>query len=415
MLLFLCHTRKYKASLLSARAKEHKSNLIKKVIIINEQLARPDKTTQECYSSPTEEKLTRAALKSEFDKHVLGDPSTLVILDSLNYIKGFRYELHCISKASGEKHGVVWLICSEEVAKKWNEKRSNDDRNKYSDDTMNELILRYEPPDQRNRWDRPLYRVDVNSTLNDSLLEELNILLNSDNISTNNGDETGYAAEKILNKSVYNMHSLSDAIKDSSQSTTVTSSKQLGSSFKRATAIGSGFRRGNGSKCTINDLKSTETVVKDEINTKEEINEPNKETVTLSAPKKREVKKMEDLVDSLLDSFLLDVEALKQGQSTKIATAASSNVLNDVDNISQGASTAFLGAQQGSSSVGNGNINVPIGSGKTFTMHVNRTVQIVEMKRLRRQYITWVKDNPPKDTSSTGIATSFLSFVQNQL
>ena len=35
------------------------------------------------------------------------------------------------------------------------------------------------------------------------------------------GDTTGKAAERILNKNVYNVHSLSDAIKDSIQSTTL--------------------------------------------------------------------------------------------------------------------------------------------------------------------------------------------------
>ena len=92
------------AKLLAERAKSHRSGLIKNVVIINEQSARPDKTLFQCYETSTEEKLTRSALKSEFDKYVVGDRTTLVILDSLNYIKGFRYELHCISKAVGEKH-----------------------------------------------------------------------------------------------------------------------------------------------------------------------------------------------------------------------------------------------------------------------------------------------------------------------
>lgn len=409
--LFLSCISHFAASILSQRAKKHKSGLIKNTVIINEQTARPDKTLHECYSTPTEEKLTRSALKSEFDKYVIGDRKTLVILDSLNYIKGFRYELHCISKASGEKHGVIWLICREEVAKKWNEKRT-DEKNKYTEETMDELILRYEPPDQRNRWDRPLYRVDVHSTLDQSLLAELK--LNQDHVDTannNDDDETGKAAEKILKKSVYNMHSLSDAIKDSSQSSTITSNKKLGSSFRKVTTGSGGFRRAGVVPEQDSLEKKNHSTEKGDDNTSEVIAE---DTTSKRLGKEREVKKMEDLIDAILDSFLLDVEALKEGQSTMLTTAASSNVLNDVESISQDISNAFLNAQS-NASVGGGKITVPIGSGKTFSIQVNKTVQAVEMKRLRRQYVSWIKDNPPRDVSTEGIAASFLSFIENQL
>lgn len=391
--------------------KKHSSGLIKNTVIINEQSARPDKTLLECYATSTEEKLTRSALKSEFDKHVIGDTKTLVILDSLNYIKGFRYELHCISKAVGEKHGVIWLLCREEVAKKWNEKRS-DERQKYSEEIMNELILRYEPPDQRNRWDKPLYRVDVHSTLEDKLLDELQIC--KDNENTNNDDtdddQTGRAAENILNKSVYNMHSLSDAIKGSTQSATVTSKKKIGSSFRRASP-GGGFKRAVATDTNITHSDTKESVIAEGASIS---NDEGCEQRKHQAPK-RKLKKMEDLVDAILDSFLLDVEPLKEGQSTKLSTAASSNVLHDVDIISQNIATTFLNAQRNTSLGNGGSISVPIGSGKTFSIQINKTVQIVEMKRLRKQYVRWVKDNPPRDTSSMGISYSFLSFLENQL
>lgn len=366
----------------------------------------------------------------------------MVILDSLNYIKGFRYELHCISKAAGTKHGVIWLICNEDRVTKWNEERSAMKENYYyTKEMMDELITRYEPPDQRNRWDRPLYRVDVNSTF-----EEDNTDTGGD--GDDNQDGTGKAAEKVLNKSVYNMHSLSDAIKDASQSTTITSSKQMGSSFKRVTTnnapstlvsttikTGAAVANANTASSGRGGFRRIAPRVSktDDIDNNDDMNKTNAETTEVStatinsvnnndqAPssnieKKREIKKMEHLIDAILDSFLLDVEPLKEGQSTKLSKAASSNVLNDVDSVSQDIISAFLVAQQ-SSSGGGGGIVVPIraSEGKTFTLQVNRTIQIGEMKRLRRQYITWVKDNPPRDTSYLGIASSFLSFVQNQL
>lgn len=476
------------ANLLAERAKNHKSNIITKTIIINNQSSRPDKTTHECYQSSTEEKLTRSALKSEFDKYVIGDKSTLVILDCLNYIKGFRYELHCISKAVGEKHGVIWLLCDEAVAKQWNkeriannEKDNGKDKDKdepyyYTEKMMDELMLRYEPPDQRNRWDKPLYRVDVNSTLPDSILQGYD-----DNNDNDNDDETGRTAETILNKSVYNMHSLSDAIKDTSQSKTVTSnqkkiipsekereremmmngdsdnsdssdgekeeveekkdltlaslsslavkttrtvtsttnpSQKKGSSFRRAKP-GNGFRRAGVKK--QNTTPTTITTIKQETptlvpaNIKQ--NEPASTTTTKQQKQKRTVKKMEDIIDNILDSFLLNVQPLKEGQSTKIEFNASTNVLNDVESISQKLATALLEAQsQSVNGTGSGTLTIPIGTtGKQASINVHKTIRVVEMKRLRRQYVSWVKDHPPKDASMSSIAFSFLSFIENQL
>lgn len=51
------------------------------------------------------EKITRGGLKSGVN-HAL-NAKTLVILDSLNYIKGFRYELYCSARSEGTQHCVV--------------------------------------------------------------------------------------------------------------------------------------------------------------------------------------------------------------------------------------------------------------------------------------------------------------------
>ncbi len=455
------------AKQLAAQALAHKSNLIQSTIIINEQSARPDKTIYECYANSTEEKLTRSALKSDFDKYV-NDPTKLVILDSMNYIKGFRYELHCISKAAGQKHGVIWTLCKESVAKAWNEERAEERKNTdididlntssnnnnegdgedyegdknyyYSTEMMNELICRYEPPDQRNRWDRPLYRVDIHSTLKDEILEKLGGILDDTGDAGGDGDgdndQTGRAAEEALNRSVYNMHSLSDAIRDTSQAKAVTSHKMV-KSFRRS--AGSGFKRAGGRMSggfkkkmedggleTSKDPTSTcsKTTATDMTNTTEEAsNNENtsgtKPINTASTTAKREVKKMEDLIEPILDSFLLDVEPLKEGLSTRLHASAHSNVLHDVDSISQETLNSFLSAQKLMSSLGGGTggkLSVKIGSGgETYSMQVNRLVKVAELKRLRRQYIKYVSAHPPQDTSEGGIAKSFLSYIENQI
>jgi hypothetical protein len=51
------------------------------------------------------EKITRGSLKAAVD-HAL-NAQTIVVLDSLNYIKGFRYELYCSARQESTPHCVV--------------------------------------------------------------------------------------------------------------------------------------------------------------------------------------------------------------------------------------------------------------------------------------------------------------------
>jgi tRNA uridine 5-carbamoylmethylation protein Kti12 len=204
------------------RALQHSSKSIQKVVIVNEQVACPDKTQLGCYESSYAEKGTRGALKSSFDRAVSSaDDTTLVILDSLNYIKGYRYELFCISKAAKERHGVVWVLNDVSIAREWNRQRCPQQKEQqqqqqqqqqssdidadigtyYTDELLQQLIQRYEPPDDRNRWDKPLYRVD----------------LRPENSVTDPG-----LAQNVLSQSVYNMHSLSDAIGGGTATATAT-------------------------------------------------------------------------------------------------------------------------------------------------------------------------------------------------
>lgn len=177
------------------RALTHSSRKIQNVVIINEQTACPDHSVAACYATAIAEKKTRGALKSAFDRAVAANAldSTLIILDSTNYIKGFRYELFCISKAAGSSHCVVWCLNDAVTVKAWNQERRLRTPNTdtyYSDELLEALILRYEPPDNRNRWDKPLYRMDL-----------CPIQFRQKEI-----------AGQVLDGSVYNMHNLSGAI-----------------------------------------------------------------------------------------------------------------------------------------------------------------------------------------------------------
>lgn len=59
------------------------------------------------YNTAADEKKARGALMSAVERLLSKDD--IVIVDSLNYIKGFRYQLYCVARAIGTPHCVVSL------------------------------------------------------------------------------------------------------------------------------------------------------------------------------------------------------------------------------------------------------------------------------------------------------------------
>uniref|UniRef100_A0A7N6BJV8 Protein KTI12 homolog n=1 Tax=Anabas testudineus TaxID=64144 RepID=A0A7N6BJV8_ANATE len=107
------------------------------------------------YADSQKEKDVRAALKAEVERKVNKDD--IVILDSLNYIKGYRYELFCLIKHTQTPHCLVYCLTSDEQSSTWN--TSRDAAEQYTQDIFDALILRFEAPDSRNRWDSPLFTI----------------------------------------------------------------------------------------------------------------------------------------------------------------------------------------------------------------------------------------------------------------
>lgn len=106
----------------------------------------------ECYASSSQEKEARGTLKAAVER--LLNTKDVVVLDSLNYIKGYRYELYCIVRQLRTVHCVVQCATTAEQCAAWNEARRGE---KYSKETLTALVQRFEPPDSRNRWDSPLF------------------------------------------------------------------------------------------------------------------------------------------------------------------------------------------------------------------------------------------------------------------
>ncbi|KAL3885474.1 hypothetical protein ACJMK2_025530 [Sinanodonta woodiana] len=115
----------------------------------------------EVYSDSKQEKDVRGTLKSAVQR--LLNKDDVVILDSLNYIKGFRYELYCVTKSSHTPHCLIFCDTNKEVAADWNLIRDENER--YSKDIFDALVMRFEEPKSSSRWDSPLFVIQKDDTL----------------------------------------------------------------------------------------------------------------------------------------------------------------------------------------------------------------------------------------------------------
>ncbi|TGZ85251.1 chromatin associated protein KTI12, partial [Ascodesmis nigricans] len=116
------------------------------------------------FASAAPEKSHRAAEFSAIKRALSKD--AVVIVDGLNYIKGFRYQLFCEAKSCGTHHCVVHVAAPKEKCVEWNEKRrerneyvGKDDEEPYDPEILDNLIFRYEEPNPMARWDSPCYVV----------------------------------------------------------------------------------------------------------------------------------------------------------------------------------------------------------------------------------------------------------------
>lgn len=88
-----------------------------------------------------------------------------VLVNVINYqffyqlnASGYRYELYCGSKANKNTQCTIHTEINREEAWKFNENRSKENE-KYTRETFDALVMRYEEPDGKNRWDSPLFTI----------------------------------------------------------------------------------------------------------------------------------------------------------------------------------------------------------------------------------------------------------------
>lgn len=105
----------------------------------------------ESYKESATEKSARGAQMSAVKRDL--SRSTFVILNSLSYIKGFRYQLFCEAKGVVTPHCVIHVVSSLDKCLE----RNKESGNKWSPELIEQLQMRYEEPREDARWDSPLF------------------------------------------------------------------------------------------------------------------------------------------------------------------------------------------------------------------------------------------------------------------
>lgn len=150
----------YPCSGKTTRTKELKTyfegrNKIVTIVSDNDAIAKAGFRPNDFYADSQKEKQIRADLKSDAIRQLNKDNT--VILDAGNYIKGYRYELYCASKAARTTQCTIFCCCHKDQAWTYNSKRDGVTLEPYSQDIFDALVLRYEEPHGNNRWDSPLF------------------------------------------------------------------------------------------------------------------------------------------------------------------------------------------------------------------------------------------------------------------
>lgn len=130
-------------------------------VATTDQTAAKETTRAKMYQDSSTEKKTRSRLRAATERTL--NKSQVTICDSLNYIKGYRYELFCIAKTTGLNYAVIYCNTPESDCLEHDKSRQISGEDAYGETLCAALMQRFEEPNSRNRWDSPLYQIDITS------------------------------------------------------------------------------------------------------------------------------------------------------------------------------------------------------------------------------------------------------------
>ncbi|KAK0546393.1 kti12, chromatin associated [Tilletia horrida] len=116
-------------------------------------------TPRSAYALQTQEKPARASYLSAVSRALGKDVLVLADGGSGLNIKGFRYQLWCAAREQGVRCVSLHVYASPEECKRRNTERRATGADSYDDDTIDDMMKRYEEPNAMTRWDSPLFLV----------------------------------------------------------------------------------------------------------------------------------------------------------------------------------------------------------------------------------------------------------------
>ncbi|KIY70406.1 chromatin associated protein KTI12 [Cylindrobasidium torrendii FP15055 ss-10] len=119
---------------------------------------------RKAYDNSRAEKPARGTLFAALQRQL--STNNIVIVDAPNYIKGFRYQIYCAAREIKVRVATVFVVSTPDECRTRNAAREGAER--YSDDTLDNMIQRYEEPNSMVRWDAPLFTVLADDTLSTS-------------------------------------------------------------------------------------------------------------------------------------------------------------------------------------------------------------------------------------------------------
>lgn len=123
-----------------------------KVVLLSDDTLNVDRNA---YDDSRSEKPARGALFTAMQRQM--DLDTILIVDAMNYIKGFRYQMYCAARELKLRVCTVYVVATAELCVQWNQDR--EDGKSYAAETLDNLIQRFEEPSSMVRWDSPLFTV----------------------------------------------------------------------------------------------------------------------------------------------------------------------------------------------------------------------------------------------------------------
>lgn len=123
-----------------------------KVIVLSDESLNIPRSS---YDESRLEKPARSALLSAIVRDL--SKSTILIIDSANYIKGFRYQIYCAAREVGVRVCTMFVVATPDMCREWHHARPEQEC--YATATFENLLQRYEEPNSMVRWDAPLFTV----------------------------------------------------------------------------------------------------------------------------------------------------------------------------------------------------------------------------------------------------------------